>query len=299
IRNTFHARWPPPDRARGAGLPCQLFRSRRFCALGRRAPADRSGMGSDGTGSSERRQRRRFRVPAAAARAGRQRPESAADVRRRVGMDVQSVRGLSGLQARHRCARRVQRQVHVRAMGVARRFVRDAIRARARKLSQFLLPGGALAVQRHPIGEGRMKTNPQDACAYPFDDRQPGEGLLADALSGLSKPSKRLPSKYFYDARGSELFERICEQPEYYPTRAELAIMRGHVDAIAAALGPDVRLVEYGSGSGLKTRMLLRNLESPVAYVPVEISRSALTESVAKLELEFPRIEMLPVCADF
>jgi len=144
-----------------------------------------------------------------------------------------------------------------------------------------------------------MKPNPQDACAYPLDDRQPGEGLLADALSGLSKPSKRLPSKYFYDARGSELFERICEQPEYYPTRAELAIMRGHVDAIAAALGPDVRLVEYGSGSGLKTRMLLRNLESPVAYVPVEISRSALTESVAKLELEFPRIEMLPVCADF
>ena len=144
-----------------------------------------------------------------------------------------------------------------------------------------------------------MKPNPQTARAYRLDDRQPGEGLLADALSGLSKSPKRLPSKYFYDARGSELFERICEQPEYYPTRTELAIMRGQAGAIAAALGANVRLVEYGSGSGLKTRLLLRNLESPVAYVPVEISRSALTESASQLEREFPLIEMLPVCADF
>jgi len=144
-----------------------------------------------------------------------------------------------------------------------------------------------------------MKPNPQAARAYHLDDRQPDEGLLADALSGLSKSPKRLPSKYFYDARGSKLFERICEQPEYYPTRVELSIMRDHVGAIAEALGPNVRLVEYGSGSGLKTRLLLRNLESPVAYVPVEISRSALAESVAGLERAFPDIEMLPVCADF
>jgi dimethylhistidine N-methyltransferase len=144
-----------------------------------------------------------------------------------------------------------------------------------------------------------MTPNPRVARAYHLDDRQPGEGLLADALGGLSRSPKRLSSKYFYDARGSALFERICEQPEYYPTRTELAIMRDRVGAIAAALGPEVRLVEYGSGSGLKTRLLLRSLESPAAYVPVEISRSALAESVARLEREFPRIEMLPVCADF
>jgi len=144
-----------------------------------------------------------------------------------------------------------------------------------------------------------MKSTPQAVPAYRLDDRQPGEGLLADALAGLSKSPKRLPSKYFYDARGSELFERICEQPEYYPTRTELAIMRGQVGAIAAALGPNVRLVEYGSGSGLKTRLLLKSLEAPVAYVPVEISRSALAESVAGLEREFSGIEMLPVCTDF
>jgi L-histidine Nalpha-methyltransferase len=133
-----------------------------------------------------------------------------------------------------------------------------------------------------------------------LDDRQPGrDDILSDALRGLAGRPKRLPSKYFYDARGSELFERICAQPEYYLTRVELAIMRDQIGAICTALGPDVRVVEYGSGSGLKTRLLLRNLASPVAYVPVEISRDALAESVASLGREFPRVEMLPVCADF
>ncbi|MGH8147724.1 MAG: L-histidine N(alpha)-methyltransferase [Rhodanobacteraceae bacterium] len=144
-----------------------------------------------------------------------------------------------------------------------------------------------------------MKSNPQTACAVHLDDRQPGNEMLADALAGLAATPKRLPSKYFYDAHGSELFERICEQPEYYLTRVELQIMREQAGAIAAALGPDVRLVEYGSGSGLKTRMLLRQLVTPTAYLPVEISHAALTESVSVLQREFPAIEMLPVCADF
>jgi dimethylhistidine N-methyltransferase len=133
-----------------------------------------------------------------------------------------------------------------------------------------------------------------------LDDRRPRrDDILADAVRGLAADPKRLPSKYFYDAQGSKLFERICEQPEYYPTRVELEIMREHVGDIAAALGPEVRLVEYGSGSGLKTRLLLRHLDSPVAYVPVEISRTAVSNSVAALGSEFPGIEMLPVCADF
>lgn len=144
--------------------------------------------------------------------------------------------------------------------------------------------------------------NAESAAVHPIhlDDRHSArDNILADTLSGLSADPKRLPSKYFYDARGSELFERICEQPEYYPTRVEIAIMRDNIDAIAAALGPNVRLVEYGSGAGVKTRLLLRHLESPVAYVPVEISRSAVSESVASLGSEFPEIEMLPLCADF
>lgn len=144
-----------------------------------------------------------------------------------------------------------------------------------------------------------MTSGPMTARTHGVDDRRPDNELLADVLAGLAGTPKRLPSKYFYDARGSRLFERICEQPEYYPTRTELAIMRTHVAGMAAALGPDVRLVEYGSGSGLKTRMLLRHLASPVAYVPVEISRSALARSVAILGRAFPQVEMLPVCADF
>ncbi|MEO6688746.1 MAG: L-histidine N(alpha)-methyltransferase [Dokdonella sp.] len=123
--------------------------------------------------------------------------------------------------------------------------------------------------------------------------------LLLDARRGLRLHSKRLPSKYFYDARGSQLFEDICEQPEYYLTRVELQLMREHVDAIAATLGPDVLLVEYGSGSGLKTELLLAHMQRPAGYAPVEIARDALDASIDRLAARFPRIEMLPVCTDF
>ena len=133
-----------------------------------------------------------------------------------------------------------------------------------------------------------------------LDDQHPGrQSMLADVLTGLSRRPRRLPSKYFYDKRGSELFERICRQPEYYLTRAELALMETHIGAIAETVGPAVQLVEYGSGSGIKTRMLLEHLEAPVAYVPVEISRTALAASVEQLGADFPDIEMLPVIADF
>ncbi|HET6631857.1 MAG TPA: L-histidine N(alpha)-methyltransferase [Rhodanobacteraceae bacterium] len=125
------------------------------------------------------------------------------------------------------------------------------------------------------------------------------DAMLEDVCAGLSLSPKALSPKYFYDAEGSRLFERICQQPEYYLTRIELALMREQVTSMAAALGPEVALVEYGSGSGIKTRLLLEHLEEPVAYVPVEISRSALDASVAELRARFPRIEMLPVCADF
>ena len=132
------------------------------------------------------------------------------------------------------------------------------------------------------------------------DDRHPDiEDTLDTVRRGLASKPKKLPSRLFYDERGSALFEAICEQPEYYLTRTEIAIMRDHAGDIANTIGPDVRLVEYGSGSGIKTRMLLEHLETPVAYVPVEISRSALMESVAELSTRFPDVAMQPVCADF
>ena len=127
----------------------------------------------------------------------------------------------------------------------------------------------------------------------------PIDPFAIDVLRGLAQTPKRLPSKYFYDARGSELFEQICEQPEYYLTRTELAILEQSVVDIAKAVGPRVLLVEYGSGAGIKTRLLLDALDQPVGYVPVEISQSALDASVESLGEEFPDIDMLPVSADF
>ncbi|MTI73115.1 MAG: L-histidine N(alpha)-methyltransferase [Stenotrophomonas sp.] len=132
-----------------------------------------------------------------------------------------------------------------------------------------------------------------------LDHRPDRATITADVLAGLSARPRALPSKYFYDARGSALFECITRQPEYYLTRAELDLLPRALPQIAAHAGPRVRVVEYGSGSGRKTRLLLQALEDVVAYTPVEISRTALLDSVRALAVDFPAIEMLPVCADF
>jgi dimethylhistidine N-methyltransferase len=133
-----------------------------------------------------------------------------------------------------------------------------------------------------------------------FAGSQPqANDFLKDALAGLSRTPKRIPSKYFYDRRGSDLFEAITRQPEYYLTRVEQALLDTRIPAIAESVGSGVHVVEYGSGSGRKTRQLLQGLRGPVAYTPVEISRSALEETTARLASAFPTIEMLPVCADF
>ena len=123
--------------------------------------------------------------------------------------------------------------------------------------------------------------------------------IMEAARRGLSLKAKRLPSWLFYDERGSALFDEICAQPEYYLTACELALMREHVQDIADSLGSGVRLVEYGSGSGRKTRLLLQHLDAPVAYVPVEISPMPLQESIARLAVEFPQLPLQPLCADF
>lgn len=120
-----------------------------------------------------------------------------------------------------------------------------------------------------------------------------------DVITGLSASSKWLPSKYFYDQRGSRLFDQICELPEYYVTRTELALMQEHGAAMAQCIGPGVRLVEYGSGSSVKTRILLDHLSDPVAYVPVDISRNHLLETADCLTDDYPQLEVLPVHADF
>jgi dimethylhistidine N-methyltransferase len=121
----------------------------------------------------------------------------------------------------------------------------------------------------------------------------------ADVIAGLSAPRRMLPCKYFYDRRGAELFERICDLAAYYPTRVERSILEEHGAAMARALGPRCRVVEYGSGSAVKTELLLDYLEDPVAYIPIDISRTQLVATAERLADRFPHLEVLPICADY
>jgi L-histidine Nalpha-methyltransferase len=122
--------------------------------------------------------------------------------------------------------------------------------------------------------------------------------FLADVIAGLRLPQKRLPCKYFYDERGSELFEEICRLPEYYPTRTELSIMQTHAGDMAEAIGTCVTLMELGSGASLKTRYLLDELD-PGRYVPIDISADALEGAVCALEDDYPELTIDPDCSDF
>jgi len=123
--------------------------------------------------------------------------------------------------------------------------------------------------------------------------------MLEDMVAGLSQNQKTLPSKYFYDERGSKLFDEICDLDEYYVTRTESALMQEHVGEMANAIGPEALLIEYGSGSSLKTRLLLKNLDRPAGYVPIDISGDYLSKVSHELQAEFPTIEVMPVVADF
>ena len=125
------------------------------------------------------------------------------------------------------------------------------------------------------------------------------ESFLNDVISGLSLSQKSIPPKYFYDETGSLLFDQICELDEYYPTRTEMAIMRENIDEIALQIGKEALLVEYGSGSSMKTRILLEHLDRLAGYVPIDISREHLYQSAEALSGDFPHIPVYPVHADY
>jgi len=120
-----------------------------------------------------------------------------------------------------------------------------------------------------------------------------------EILDGLRRRPKQISPKFFYDATGSRLFDEICGQPEYYPTRTELKIMQDNIDEMAGLVGPRASLIEFGSGSSLKTRLLLERLLEPAAYVPVDISREHLLQAANELAGDYTDVEVLPVCADF
>jgi dimethylhistidine N-methyltransferase len=123
--------------------------------------------------------------------------------------------------------------------------------------------------------------------------------MLAEVQRGLARPDKQIPCKFFYDDEGSRLFERICELPEYYLTRTELLLTTSAADEMARALGPGVRMVEFGSGSSRKTQLLLDRLDGAAAYVPIDIARTALQQAVAALRLRYPRLPIESICADY
>ena len=122
--------------------------------------------------------------------------------------------------------------------------------------------------------------------------------FAADAIAGLSAAPKKLPPKYFYDSAGSELFEKITELPEYYPTRNEIGILNEHAKDIAKLIPKGAALIEFGSGASTKTRIVLKSARL-ASYVPVDISGEFLAQEASKLKREFPHIAMLPVVADF
>jgi dimethylhistidine N-methyltransferase len=122
---------------------------------------------------------------------------------------------------------------------------------------------------------------------------------LAEIMAGLRQAEKMISPKYFYDERGSQLFDAITHLPEYYPTETEFSILHDNIDELADLVGKQASLIEYGSGSSRKTRILLEHLRELAVYVPVDISEDHLIISATALRSEFPGLEILPVVADF
>lgn len=131
-----------------------------------------------------------------------------------------------------------------------------------------------------------------------YDGHPTSVDVCQEVLEGLLQTPRRISPKYFYDRRGSELFEAITQTPEYYPFRTEVELLEQYGDEMAALLGKDVQLIELGSGSSRKIRLLLDALQ-PSAYMPVDISRDFLLESAGALAADYPGLEVHAICADF
>lgn len=137
------------------------------------------------------------------------------------------------------------------------------------------------------------------APAFAVHDLRPQDEIpKQEILAGLATQQKSLPAKYFYDQRGSQLFEEICALPEYYPTRTEIQILQQHAEEISAFLGRHNVLIEFGTGSGQKTRQLLQAL-APALYFPVDISREQLLVATAELSSSFPETNITAIVADY
>src|SRR5207244_8052208 len=217
---------------------------------------------------------------------------------RRLGMDAQLLLALSWLPRRARRTRGIQRQIHVQPIRLARRLLRNFAIAYPHHLSEFFPTRKTLAIHRDSAGTRRgMSGQAGQIAVLAFEPAN--EEFCEQVIAGLSQHPRTLPCKFFYDETGSALFSKICELPEYYVTRTEMRILRERGGEIASALGCGIELIGLGTGAGTKTRILLDNLEAPVAYLPVDISREQLTQSTIAFRKRFPGLEILPVCADY
>ena len=133
-----------------------------------------------------------------------------------------------------------------------------------------------------------------------FKDHRPNNSeMLSEALEGLQKYPKTLPCKYFYDEKGSDLFQQICELPEYYPTRTETTLLKKIAGEIAELIGPACQMIEYGSGSSEKMQIILEALIEPESFTAVDISKEHLLSVTKALSIEYPYLKVHAVCADF
>jgi len=145
-----------------------------------------------------------------------------------------------------------------------------------------------------------ISTTRRSSAPPAFVDLAPrAESLRQAALDGLGRQPKSLPAKFFYDAEGSRLFDAICDLPEYYPTRTEIGILADSGAEMACLLGPGVELVELGSGSSVKVRLLLDRLADPAGYVGIDISGDHLRGACARLSGDYPGLPVTAVCADY
>lgn len=125
------------------------------------------------------------------------------------------------------------------------------------------------------------------------------DDILNEVITGLRQQQKRLPSKLFYDEKGSALFNEICELEEYYPTRTEMQIMQDNIEEIGSLLGEGTLLIELGSGSSTKIRLLLDHIPGLAGYVPIDISTEHLIQSSESLREEYPDLNIYPLAADY
>lgn len=132
-----------------------------------------------------------------------------------------------------------------------------------------------------------------------YDFAPAGLALQQEVLTGLRQTPKQLYAKFNYDEAGAKLYEQLCETPDYYVARTELAIMQHSIGAIAACLRDDILLIEYGSGNSQKTRLLFDHLPRLVAYIPIDIAKQQLLETSAAVARAYPTLEVLPVYADY